>query len=223
MCFSPQADVIGGALVVAIGVDACRHVDGRKDHLLLAALPVVLGVHQLVEAFVWWGLQGHVSHDIERVSLWIYLLMAFILLPGFVPLAVRALEPTAARKRRMLPFVVLGAVVSIILLAAMLRPPGIDAALRPYHIAYYVNLRYGGVVVAAYIVAICGALFFSGYRTIAIFGIANVVAVVVISWFTLDGLTSIWCGYAAISAAAIVLHMRYAKPHKDTLAHLEPA
>jgi hypothetical protein len=25
----------------------------------------------------------------------------------------------------------------------------------------------------------------------------------------------LWCGYAALSAGAIALHMRYAKPHRE--------
>ena len=62
----------------------------------------------------------------------------------------------------------------------------------------------------------CGALLFSGYRHVEIFGIANLVAVAVLAWLTLDGLASLWCGYAALSAGAIALHMRYAKPHRDT-------
>ncbi len=212
MCFSPQADLVGGVVVTAIGVDACRHLRGRDDHLLLAALPVVLGVHQLIETFVWWGLQGHVPHTVERVALWLYLLVAFVVLPIFVPLAVRALEPTKRRKLRMLPFVALGAAVSTVLLVTMLRSPGISVALRPYHLAYYVGLKHGGFVVACYVVAICGALFFSGYRGIAFFGLVNLAAVVVISWLTIDGFTSVWCGYAAVSAGAIALHMRYASP-----------
>jgi hypothetical protein len=215
VCFSPQADLVGGAVVTAIGIDACRHLRGRNDHLLLAALPVALGVHQLIETFVWWGLQGHVPHMVERVSLWLYLLVAFVVLPIFVPLAVRALEPTRQRKLRMLPFVTLGAVVSGVLLDAMLRSPGINVELRPYHLAYDVGLKHGGFVVACYVVAICGALFFSGYRGIAIFGLVNLAAVVVISWLTIDGFTSVWCGYAAVSAGAIALHMRYAKPHRS--------
>jgi hypothetical protein len=215
VCFSPQADLVGGAVVTAIGIDACRHVRGRDDHLLLAALPVLLGVHQLIETFVWWGLQGHVSHTVERVALWLYLLVAFVVLPIFVPLAVRALEPTRRRKLRMLPFVALGAVVSAVLLDTMLRAPGIAVALRPYHLAYDVGLKHGGFVVACYVVAICGALFFSGYRGIAIFGLVNLAAVVVISWLTIDGFTSVWCGYAAVSAGAIALHMRYASPHRS--------
>lgn len=222
MCFSPQADLVGGAVITALGIDACRHLEGRRDHLLLASLPIVLGAHQLVEAVVWWGLQGHVSHAIERIALWIYLLVAFVVLPIFVPYAVRALEPTGPAKRRMLPFVVLGIAVSTVLLAAMLRSPGIDVVMRPYHLEYTVNLHYGGLVVVAYVVAICGALFFSGYRDITVFGLANLVAVAVIVWLTIDGFASIWCGYAALSAGAIALHIRYSKPHTIGVGSLLP-
>jgi hypothetical protein len=214
VCFSPQADVVGGVVVCAIGADACRHLRGRNDHLLLATLPLLLGAHQLDEAFVWWGIEGHVPHAVGRVALWIYLLIAFVVLPVFIPLAVRALEPTAAHRQRMVPFLVLGVAVSAVLFAAMLRAP-IDAKERSYHIAYTVQLSHGGFVVALYVVAICGALLFSGYRHIAIFGFANLVAVGFLAWLTLDGLASLWCGYAALSAGAIALHMRYAKPHRS--------
>ena len=90
MCFSAQADIVGGTLVAAIGVDAYRHLRGRSSHLLLATLPVLLGVHQLVEAFVWWGVDGHVPRAVGRVALWTYLLIAFVVLPVFVPFAVLA-------------------------------------------------------------------------------------------------------------------------------------
>ena len=63
------------------------------------------------------------------------------------------------------------------------------------------QLSHGGLVVALYVVTICGALLFSGYRHIAIFGVANLAAVVVLARLTLDGFTSLWCAYAAIAAA----------------------
>jgi hypothetical protein len=215
VCFSAQADIVGGTLVAAIGVDAYRHLRGRSSHFLLATLPVLLGVHQLVEAFVWWGVDGHVPQAVGRVALWTYLLIAFVVLPIFVPFAVLALEPTTRRRWQMAPFLALGAGVSAVLLAAMLDAP-IDAATHSYHLSYSVQLSHGGLVVALYVVAICGALLFSGYRHIAIFGLANLAAVVVLARLTLDGFTSLWCAYAAIAAAAIAIHMRYAKPHRET-------
>jgi hypothetical protein len=214
VCFSAQADVVGGVVVGAIGVDAFLHLRGRSSHLLLATLPLLLGAHQLVEAFVWWGLQGEVPHAVGRVALWIYLLIAFVVLPIFVPFAVLAVEPTTRRRWRMAPFVALGAGVSVALFTAMVRAP-IDVVEHPYHLEYVIRISHGGFVVALYVVAVCGALLFSGYRDVEIFGFANLVAVALLAWFTLDGFASLWCGYAAVSAGAIALHMRFAKPHRN--------
>jgi hypothetical protein len=215
MCFSAQADIVGGTLITAIGVDACRHIRGRGDHFLIATLPVLLGVHQLVEAFVWWGVEGHVSNAVGRVALWIYLLIAFVILPIFVPFAVVALEPTPRRRWRMAPFVALGGIVSAVLLAAMLDGP-IEVAAHPFHLTYAVQLSHGGLVVVLYVAAVCGALLFCGYRHIAVFGLANLAAVAFLAWLTLDGFTSLWCAYAALSAGAIAVHMRYETTHRDT-------
>jgi hypothetical protein len=213
VCFSPQADLIAGIGVTAIGVDACRNIRGRSDHLLLATLPLLLGVHELVEDFVWWGLQGHVPHEAGRVALWAYMVIAFVVLPVFVPLAVLMLEPTVRRRQRMAPFVALGVVVSTVLLVAMLRGP-VSAARHPWHLSYSIELHHAVIIVGLYVVAICGALLFSGYRHIALFGMANLAAVVALAALTADGFASLWCVYAAISAGAIALHMRYAKPHR---------
>jgi hypothetical protein len=213
MCFSAQADVVGGIVVGAIGVDACRHLRGRNDHLLLAALPLLLGVHQLDEAFVWWGVEGRVPHDVGRVALWIYLLIAFVVLPIFVPFAVLVLEP-ANRRWRMSAFLALGVGVSTVLLVAMIRGP-IGVTHHPYHLAYSVQMNHVGLVIALYVGVVCGALMFSGYRHVEIFGFANIAAVAILAWLTIGGFASLWCGYAALSAGAIALHMRYAKPHRD--------
>ena len=57
MCFSPDADAVVGGIVVVIGVDALRHVREPKQ-ILLASLPLLFGLHQLDEAFVWLGTPG---------------------------------------------------------------------------------------------------------------------------------------------------------------------
>ena len=104
MCFSSQADLIGGVVVSAIGVDALRHVGNRRE-LPIASLPLLLGGHLLVETFVWWGLEGRVPAELGTAAMWIYLLIAFVVLPPYVPLAIMAIEPRpeaarAARPRR---------------------------------------------------------------------------------------------------------------------------
>jgi hypothetical protein len=60
MCFSPEADLIAGLAISGIGINTLSHVRNRRE-VPLAAIPVLLGVHQLIETFVWWGERGVVS------------------------------------------------------------------------------------------------------------------------------------------------------------------
>jgi hypothetical protein len=213
VCFSPEGDLAGGLVVTAIGVDACRHLRGRDNYLLLAATPLLLGAHQIDESLVWWGLQGHVPHLAGRIAMWIYLVIAFVVVPILVPVAILRLESTTRRRWLIAPFVVMGVGVAVVLLVTMLRGP-VTVKLGSYHLAYSIGLRHGVVFIGLYILATCGSLLMSGYRHIVIFGVANLVAVVVLARLTADGFASLWCFYAALASGAISLHMRLAKPHR---------
>jgi len=211
VCFSPQADIGGGLVICAIGIDAVRHIRQRREFVALAWIPLLLGAHQFIEALVWLWLQGHVPRGIGHVALWAYLLIAFVVLPVFIPLAVIALEPTRRRKLMMVPFALTGAVVAVILFAAMVRGP-VTVALAPYHLSYGIRVADGLLIVALYVAAVCGPLLLSGYRNVVIFGAVNLVAVIVIARLTVAGFASVWCAWAAVSSAAITLHCRFPHP-----------
>lgn len=204
---------MGGTVIAAIGVDALRHVHQRHGHLAIAALPLLLAAHQLDESLVWFGLQGHLPRSVEHVAVWIYLLVAFVVLPVFVPLAVLAFEPTRRRKWLMAPFSVLGATISGILAHAMVRD-GFSARLQPYHIAYSLHMGNALVVIVLYVAAVCGPLLLSGNRYVALFGLVNLVAIAVIADLTVDGFASVWCGWAALSSGAIAFYLRVSTAHR---------
>jgi hypothetical protein len=217
VCFSPAGDLVGGAVVVAIGVDACRHLKGRPENLAIATLPLLLGLHQVDETLVWWGLQGHVSREVGHVATWIYLLFALIVLPILVPALLAVFEHSPRRRWRYAPFGALGAFVSGVLLEAMLV--GHPAArLGAYHLVYSIGLQHGVVFIGLYIVATCGPLLASGRRVLVWFGGANLVAVVVLALLCASGFTSLWCFYAALLSGAIALHLRLRQPREDRVA-----
>jgi hypothetical protein len=213
VCFSPEGDLVGGLVITGIGIDACRHLRGRDNYLLLAVTPLVLGAHQIDESLVWWSLQNHVPHLAGRIAMWIYLVIAFVIVPILVPLAVLRLETTTRRRWLLAPFVALGLGVAIVLLTTMLRGP-VTVRLGHFHLAYSIGLKHGLIVIGLYIVATCGSLLVSGYKHIFIFGMANVLAVIILARLTADGFASLWCFYAALASGAISLHMRFAKPHR---------
>ena len=96
MCFSPQADLVGG---IVIG-DWNRHrpPPAPRARACLSRPSLALACHQVVEAFVWWGLQGRVPGELGRSAMWVYLVFAFCVLPVFVPAAIMAIEPTSRRR-----------------------------------------------------------------------------------------------------------------------------
>lgn len=209
MCFSPAADAVVGGIVVAIGVDALRQVREPRQ-ILVASLPLLFGLHQLDEAFVWLGLQGHVSESVQRVATWIYVLFALAALPVLVPIAVLAVERSASRRRLIAVLSGLGVAVGLSLFIAVFRG-SVNAAIDGRHVAYDVSaLSKGRELTALYVVAACGALIASSHRDLELLGVLNLVAVPVLMWLTVSGFISLWCFWAAIVSIVIDVHLRRA-------------
>jgi len=212
MCFSPEVDLVGGAAIAAIGIDTLRHID-HKSERPLAALPVIFGLHQVVETFVWWGVDGDVSSGVGETAAWLYLLVAFGLLPWFVPWVVSRLEPNPQRRRYMTVLVALGVLVSAYLMVAVLQGP-IHVVDRGLFLSYSVPLAFGGTAAALYVVATCGSLLLSSDRYLARYGLANLAAVTVLSILMIADVISLWCVWAAVTSIAVAVHMRRWDEHR---------
>jgi hypothetical protein len=205
VCFSAEADLVSAVVVGSIGIDALRHVRHRAEWPL-AVIPIVLAAHQLIETFVWWGLEGKVATTLWRLALWSYLAIAFGLLPVLVPIAVGALE-SVRNRGRVIVFTGIGAVVAGVLMYAVVRGP-VGAKIEGRHIAYDVDLWQGGIIVALYVLATCGSLLASKHVHVRWFGLSNLVAVCLLAWLNQNGLVSLWCVWAALTSVAIALHLR---------------
>jgi len=203
MCFSAQADLVAGVVIGAVGVDALRHVRHSAE-LPLAALPVVLASHQLIEVIVWW--RPDVPDSLWRTAVWLYLVIAFGVVPVLVPVAVGALEPVADR-RRVAAFTLVAIAVAALLLWAVVRGP-IVATVDAHQINYRVDLWHGGVLVALYLLATTGSLLLSSRRYVRVFGAANLGAAVVLAWLNQNGFISLWCVWAAVTSVGIAVHLR---------------
>ncbi|MDQ1508353.1 MAG: hypothetical protein QOG50_197, partial [Actinomycetota bacterium] len=214
MCFAPEADAVVGGIVIAVGVDALRHV-GSPKQIALAALPLLFGLHQVTEAFVWWGLRGQVSESIERLAVWIWLLFAFVTLPVLLPIAVDLVESSKVRRRVIQAFAGIGLVVAVALAVAIFRGP-VNARIQGHCISYTVDaLGNGREWTVLYVIAACGALLASSHRELAALGALNVVVTPLLMWLTISGFVSLWCFWAAIASVVIALHLRRVARTRD--------
>ncbi len=205
MCFSVQADLTVGLALVPLAVASLREVRCPRE-LPFAALPAVFAAHQLVEAFVWLGLDGRVGPGVQHAAALAYVLIALPLLQLLLQLSVLLLEPQGARAR-VAPFLALGVVVSGYLLYAVLSAP-VTVTEHTHALAYGTGLRNGDVWAVLYVVAVIGPPLLSGYRSIVAFGLLNLVGLVVVAITIAEAFASVWCVYAALASALVVVHMR---------------
>ena len=219
MCFSATANFVGSAVLGGIGIATLTEVKHRRE-LLLASVPLLFALHQFTEGFVWLGLEhslpARVAHDAGAA----FVLYAQGLLPFLLPLSILLIEPTLRRRRLMLGFPILGGALGLYILWGLIADP-LRVFLRNESIAYLNPITTSAVVAVLYVIATCGALFFSGFRYLVVFGLLNLVGLIVVMIVKSYAFTSLWCAYAAV--ASVIIYWFFRKSREDRPATYEPA
>lgn len=206
MCLSPEVDVVAAVAISAIAVDALRHSRARRT-LPLALLPALFAAHTLTEAFIWWGADGTVSADLASAATWLYMLVAFVLLPVYVPAAVLLLEPRGLRRTLLIVLTAAGAIAGGLFLVGMLAGRA-SATVCDRYVDYSIQDTPAAAGIL-YIIATCGALLLSGEKPLMLWGIVNVFAVAAINVWSAEGLPSIWCLWAAVTSGFVAWYLRH--------------
>src|SRR6202044_1137257 len=204
MCFSAIANFVGSGALGAIGIVTLTKVKHRRE-ILFAALPTLFAVHQFIEGFVWLGLDGVLSPTVAHDMGAAFMLYAQGLLPFLLPLSIQLFEPDANSRRRMLPFLVLGAGTTLYILWALTAFP-LQLYVKANSIVYINQATNNTAVAVLYVIATCGSLFFSKIRMMVVFGAANLAIVVVVMAIKRYAFTSVWCAYAAVASIIILAY-----------------
>ncbi|WP_073798585.1 DUF6629 family protein [Streptomyces sp. CB03578] len=195
MCWSATADLAAGTVITAVGVVCVLRVRRARD-LPVAALPVLLGAHQLVEAAVWnaGGGCGPAS------TAWA--VIALPVLPVWVAFGV--LLAAAPGARRVLWGPAAAGLATAAVLAYCLATRPVDAEVRGHTIGYGVAVPYAPLVVAGYLFATLGALLLSGDRGLRLLGAVLAAGAAVCAALWRLEFASTWCAFAA-AASVLVL------------------
>ncbi|MFJ8039460.1 DUF6629 family protein [Kitasatospora sp. NPDC096147] len=203
MCWSAQADLVMGAGVSGLGVVCLGAVRDRRQ-LPLAALPLVLGVHQLVEAVVWLGEEGRIGPGLARSAGVGWALIAMPLLALLVPVgAWRA----AGRPRRLVGFVAIGLVTAVVLTLAVLGGP-VTAEVRGHTLEYAVGVPFAPVFLTTYLLAVLGPLVLNPVPELRLLGWSVAVAAGVCALLWRTAFVSTWCALAALASVLLLRWLR---------------
>ncbi|MFJ1703753.1 DUF6629 family protein [Kitasatospora sp. NPDC088346] len=204
MCWSAEADAVTGGVVAALGVVCLARVR-RVQQLPLAAMPLVLGVHQLVEAAVWLRAAGRIDPATAGSARLAWAVIALPLLPVLVPFGVWcAARPRTAWQAALLG---LGVAVAVALAVPVARGP-VTAQVHGHALGYRIGVPGAAVLVAGYLLATVGALLASGDRVLRLLGVLVGAGAVVCAAVWRLTFVSTWCALAAVCAVLLLRWVR---------------
>ncbi len=126
MCFSAGGSFAGGAVITAIGVMTVRR-NSDPSRRMFAAIPLIFGVQQISEGFVWIALQSSGNDLMLSIASYLFLFAVVVLWPFYLPLSVMLMEKEKSLRRLLIPFLVVGIIVSLYygvrLLVSEIEPP----------------------------------------------------------------------------------------------------
>lgn len=115
MCFSATASFVAGTLLAVGGLATITHFRYPKPSLALACIPVIFGIHQISEGFVWLGLDGVLSKELQDIAMYFFNFIAMSFWPVFIPFSLGLYE-YPKKKWVYGGFTLLGLVLSLYLL-----------------------------------------------------------------------------------------------------------
>jgi hypothetical protein len=203
VCFSAGASFAGGAVISAIGV-ACVRSARKPSQKLFAGIPMFFAFQQFSEGVVWLTIKSGGNYQLQMTAAYIFLVMALVVWPTMIPLAVRRLEETKKRKEIITMMLVAGTILSsyyaFCLVSFNVRP-----AINGFHIQYLNDFpaSLSNAAFGVYVIATMGPLFASSVKRMYLFGILVMLSCIVTGIFYREYLTSVWCFFAALISAVI--------------------
>ncbi|MFF3596997.1 DUF6629 family protein [Kitasatospora indigofera] len=206
MCWSAEADLVAGVVVSGFGL-ACLAQVRRAGQLPLAALPLVLGVHQLIESAVWLGVDGRIGPGPAQWARTAWAVIALPLLPALVPVGVLRAVPGARGRGRRTALAVLGVLVAAALAVAVAAHP-VTAEADGHALSYAVGVPFAPVLIAGYLLSTVGSLLLSGDRVLRLLGVLTGAGALAGALLWRLAFASAWCALAALVSVLLLWWVR---------------
>jgi hypothetical protein len=211
MCFSAPASFAAGSMLIPLGFYALARVRYAHPSLVpLASFPLFFGLQQLVEGWVWLRLGGPDPGSAIGPALG-FLFFAHVLWPGLAPWAAARSEADPRRRRIFTTAAIVGTAFGLSLFLPLLfEPARLSLTLVRGSILYDPRLIYEGIVSHMglrlfYAALVCLPLLAHSAAPIRLFGVIITLSVVLTFAFANYAFVSIWCFFAALISASILV------------------
>jgi hypothetical protein len=211
MCFSAGASFVGGIIISGIGIATVRKVH-KPSQLVFASIPLFFGVQQIIEGCLWLTLHDADYINIQKITTYLFLIMAQVLWPTLIPVSVLLMEENKKRKKILWIFLSLGMTLSLYYAFCLLSFT-VTPQIMGYHIQYNTTFPESLAMSAfiVYLVATITPLFISGVKRTHLMGILMFFSCLITAVFFTQYLTSVWCFFAALISGVVFWILRDAK------------
>ncbi len=221
MCFSANASFGAGILLSVIGVAAIKKVQ-HPSQIPFASIPLIFAVQQISEGLLWLTLPNPDYAFLQRVITYVFLFLAQIVWPLWIPIAILLLEKKEKQRKIQIVLAGVGILLSFYL-SYCLVSYHIQAKIISHHIFYQqdyptVLTSYSEVL---YIVATIAPAFFSHIKRMWILGVTILISYIIAVIFYEHYFVSVWCFFASIISISVNLIMLEIKNSNKTNTHKE--
>jgi hypothetical protein len=216
MCFSAGASFTSSVVLSGFGVAAYRNVS-RRTQVVFASIPLVFAFQQLTEGILWLTIPASPQYGlIQKIMTYLFLVMAQLLWPLFLPISVLLMEENALRKKLLYALLALGAAVALYYGYGILFSD-IRLSAKNHHIQYqeYSTGAYTITFFVLYMLATILPLFVSSVKETSKMALLMLGSCIVTLIFFVQFLTSVWCFFAAIISFYVYKILKDTKAYEN--------
>jgi hypothetical protein len=209
MCFSAKASFITAAALFVTGSYTVKKTYETKDlsFLLIALMPLLFGIQQISEGFIWLFLGKSTNFD-HLLSV-IFLFFAFFLWPVWVPLSIGVFD----HKRNKMFYVIafIGLIYGLFLyLSTIFYNTSFHLHLCDKSVCYQLyHPMFNRTGVAIYLFCTIVPFLIAKSNIMKIFGLLLAISAMASGYFYIHAFTSVWCFFSA----ALSLYIGYMAYH----------
>ncbi len=209
MCFSATASFSASIVLGITGVIAVKKVQ-LPNQLAFAMIPFLFSFQQLTEGFVWISLTHKEFASLQSISIYLFLIIAQIVWPTWVPYSIMSLEKDPKRKKIFKWLFGIGLLFSCYLTYCFIFF-NIEGKISNNHIEYNLDFPPTNhllwLTAFFYIIPTVVSTLFSSVKRMQILGMVILLSCVLTRLITLKYFISIWCFFAAIISVLVVIIM----------------
>ncbi len=203
MCFSEEASFTAAAVLAAVGLGSLYKARLHPERYLVAAIPLFFAFQQASEGLQWRYFNGDGgSPQMMAASRDIFLFIALIFWPTWVPFSVLVAERSPSRKGWLYAFFLIGLMTSAYFSFKLLMGSPVSKVVEN-SVQYYVGVS--EYAVWPYFAAVVFPWFTSSLKYTNLVGVAFSAAFIIAGWIYFATFASVWCFFCALISMLVYM------------------